>query len=137
MTYLGSRIWRGGIDSMDAYKNSYRITTKTQQVLHPLKTLMFADCAMGKIKKGVPYLIEYSFAEPPHPVVNGEPFTKVFMSPSIHFRHRQRANVAWADGHIDSRNIGLFDDDNIYGIKSREVMLGWFETIDNSLFDLK
>ena len=137
MTYLGSTIWQGGVSSMAAYKNSYRLTTKTQQVQHLWKTLMFADCAMGKIKNGVPYLIEYSFAEPPHPVVNGEPLAKVFMSPSIHFRHRERANLAWADGHIDSRNIGPFDDDNIYGVKSSEVMLGWFDPIDNNLFDLK
>jgi prepilin-type processing-associated H-X9-DG protein/prepilin-type N-terminal cleavage/methylation domain-containing protein len=130
MTYLGSGLWQTGLD----FKEMYRQTTRMLKISKPDKTLMFADCAMS-LEKGS--YIEYSFAEPPYFVMNGQLFTGMYTSPSIHFRHRNRANIGWADGHIDSRRMAKFKGKNYYGVESTGMKLGWFEPIDNSLFDLK
>jgi len=133
MTYIGSRIWEGGYEDEQC-----RVTTRDFEVRRPAETLMFADSAMAKLDSGRPYYLEYSFAEPPYFVSNGEPATSWgYASPSIHFRHRGKADIGWTDGHTDSREMADFDGINIYGVKSSDMMLGWFEPIDNSLFDLK
>jgi prepilin-type processing-associated H-X9-DG protein len=102
---------------------------------------MFADTAMANDRSspagGQGTLIEYSFAEPPFTVHNGRPVTEFYMSPSVHFRHRNRANVGWADGHIEPRPIAEFDSANAYGVDSDGMQLGWFEPVDNSPYDLK
>ena len=49
--------------------------------------------------------------------------------PTIHFRHRGRANVAWADGHVTSEALART------GGKWASRQLGWFGPDDNSLFD--
>jgi prepilin-type processing-associated H-X9-DG protein len=63
--------------------------------------------------------------------------TGSYMSPSIHFRHDRRANICWADGHTDSRPMADYKKDNVYGIDSARMNLGWFEPVDNTLFDLE
>jgi prepilin-type processing-associated H-X9-DG protein len=95
---------------------------------------MFADTAMSNDGRT---LIEYSFAEPPFTVSKGRAVTSFYMSPSIHFRHKARANVGWADGHIEPHRMAEFDDKNVYGADSAEMNLGWFEPIDNTPFDLE
>ena len=95
---------------------------------------MFADTAIANDQR---YLIEYSFAEPPFTVRNGLPVTEFYMSPSIHFRHRTQANIGWADGHIDRRRLAKCKGKNAYGIDSIDMMLGWFDPVDNSAYDLK
>ena len=92
-------------------------------VAHPAATVMFADAAylQGNGKKAK--LIEYSFAEPPQFAGGGTPW------PTIHFRHRGRANVAWADGHVTSEALART------GGKWTAYALGWFGPDDNSLFD--
>jgi prepilin-type processing-associated H-X9-DG protein len=50
--------------------------------------------------------------------------------PSIHFRHRGHANVAWCDGHISAERMTLSD-----GPSMEEFEIGWFGPPDNSLFD--
>jgi len=133
MTYIGSRVWEGSYED-----ELCRITTRDFEVRCPTKTLMFADTAMAKLDNGRPYYLEYSFAEPPYFVVNGEPCVEWgYASPSIHFRHRGRANIGWTDGHIDAREMADFEGVNAYGVKSADMMLGWFEPIDNSQFDLE
>jgi len=133
--YLGSRQWQ-----VSQYKTLLDIeragweTTKTTEVKRPSETLMFADAAMSNRKS---YLMEYSFAEPPFYVYKGRPVTSFYLSPSIHFRHRGRANIGWADGHIDSRQMAQFDKSNVYGVDSAIMKLGWFEPVDNTLFDLE
>lgn len=133
MTYIGSRIWEGSYED-----ERCRVTTKDCEVGSPAKTLMFADTAMAKLDNGKPYYLEYSFAEPPYFVVDGKPAVDWgYASPSIHFRHRHRANIGWADGHIDAREMADFDGVNFYGVKSADMMLGWFEPLNNSQFDLE
>ena len=129
MVYIGSRIWEVG------YEDEYcRLATRDSEVKKPAETLMFADSAM--IRDG--HYIECSFAEPRYFVVNREP---VFNSgwqplPTIHFRHRGQGNVAWVDGHVTSEKIATNDELNAEGMRSANYNVGWFEPIDNSLFDL-
>lgn len=134
MTYIGSRLWQGGKDSVQAWKDAYAATTRMTEVAAPGQTLMFADTAMAN---GSTSFIEYSFAEPPFTVQNGQPVTEFYMSPSIHFRHRDQANIGWSDGHIEPRRMAPFDENNIYRVNSAEMNLGWFAPLDNSAFDLK
>ena len=96
---------------------------------------MFADTAMAKPN----YHMEYSFAEPRYFVLNGIPVTTSGWnpSPSIHFRHRGLANIGWADGHVTSEKMARYDGTNFDGLKPANMDLGWFEPLDNSLFDLK
>ncbi len=124
MFYVGSRIWEG--DSDENCKKPVR----NVEVASSAQTVMFADCAMAKADRGKPYYLEYSFAEP---LFNGWGYAW----PSIHFRHRGRANVGWADGHTSSETMTDFNIVIYDGINSSDVMLGWFGPLDNSLFDLK
>jgi prepilin-type N-terminal cleavage/methylation domain-containing protein/prepilin-type processing-associated H-X9-DG protein len=132
MAYLGSRLWQSGYSFGDA--ESYARTTLVSEVARPSETLMFADTAFYQQSK---YLIEYSFAEPRYWVSDGQVLTNSFPQPSIHFRHKGRANVGWADGHSGSREMGDFYGDNECYADFASMNLGWFEPIDNSLFDLK
>jgi len=137
MAYIGSRLWESGITTMAAYKAAYARTTRVTEVARPSETLMFADCAMSWLDNGRARYLEYSFAEPPFTVYNGKPMTSFYLSPSIHFHHRDWANIGWTDGHIDSRRMAEFKDSNVYGVNSADMKLGWFEPIDNTPFDLK
>ena len=92
-------------------------------VAHPAATVMFADAAYLQGNGAKAKLIEYSFAEPPQFAGGGTPW------PTIHFRHRGRANVAWADGHVTSETLART------GGKWASRQLGWFGPDDNSLFD--
>jgi prepilin-type processing-associated H-X9-DG protein len=134
MTYLGSRLWQSGISSVQAWKEAYASTTRMTEIASPGRTLMFADTAMAKDRK---HLIEYSFVEPPFMVYNGRPETGFYLSPSIHFRHRNRANVGWADGHVEPRKLATFEDENVYGVDSAGMNLGWFDPVNNTPFDLE
>jgi prepilin-type N-terminal cleavage/methylation domain-containing protein/prepilin-type processing-associated H-X9-DG protein len=134
MTYIGSRMSQGAAGSVQAWKDSYAMTARMTEVATPAQTLMFADTAMANDQKT---LIEYSFAEPPFTVYNGRPVTDFYMSPSIHFRHRGQANVGWVDGHIEQRRPACFGKKNAYGVNSMDMSLGWFEPVNNTLFDLQ
>ncbi len=134
MTYIGSRLWKSGLKTEKDWIDAYAGTTCLGEIRKPAKTLMFSDTAMANDGDS---LIEYSFAEPPFAVQNSIPVTGFYMSPSIHFRHKNNANTGWADGHVGNREIAPLSDTNAYGIKSSDLDLGWFDPIDNSLFDLK
>jgi len=129
MTYIGGRLGQSGI----SFNESCRLTVRSSAIRRPSQVLMFADCAMAN---GGDNLIEYSFAEPPFMVYQDKPLTSFYMSPSIHFRHREHANIGWTDGHIDSREMANYDGKNVYGVNSADMKLGWFEPIDNTPFDL-
>lgn len=134
MTYLGSRLWQSGINNEQAWRDAYAHTTQITDIKVPGKTLMFADTAMVNADK---YYIEYSFAEPPFTIQNGRVVTSFYMSPSIHFRHENKASIGWVDGHISECPIADLDDINAYGINSFDMKIGWFEPINNSMFDLE
>jgi len=129
MIYIGSKIWTSGYE--DA---SCKDTAREAGIARPSLTLMFADTAAIHKKE----LIEYSFAEPRYFIAVGKPVTDAWNpEPSIHFRHRRRANIAWADGHADSEKIAKSDVTNQDGTKPEKMNIGWFEPMDNSMFDLK
>jgi prepilin-type processing-associated H-X9-DG protein len=130
MAYLGSRLWDAGAQT----DRAYTCTTSMHEVRNPGQTLMFADAAMAN---GGPSLIEYSFAEPPFTVYDGQVMTDFYMSPSIHFRHRRQANVGWVDGHAGSERMASLSLSNAYGVDSSAWELGWFAPVDNTLFDLR
>ncbi|MHC4741403.1 MAG: prepilin-type N-terminal cleavage/methylation domain-containing protein [Planctomycetota bacterium] len=133
MTYIGSRSWNG-VDGPDAFRLSYERTTRTTEIAKPVRTLMFADTAMSN--DGISYM-EYSFAEQPFMVYGGKVLDGMYMSPSIHFRHKDRANVGWVDGHVDGRKMATVENANVYGVDSAAMKLGWFDPVDNTLFDLE
>jgi len=134
MGYLGSRLWDAGLTGPQAFQQAYARTTRTAEVASPGRTLMFADTAMANDGAS---LIEYSFAEPPFAVFAGQVMTDLRMSPSLHFRHGDAANVGWADGHADAQSMAELDTVNVYGADSAALRLGWFTPADNTPFDLR
>jgi prepilin-type processing-associated H-X9-DG protein len=135
LTYIGSRLWdKTTYAGKWGYKEAYRKSTKTSELANPTQTLMFADTAIST--DGV-NLIEYSFAEPPFAVIAGQLRADMLMSASIHFRHLGHANVVWSDGHVDGRARSPVNAINAYGVDSSSMGLGWFEPVDNTMFDLR
>ncbi len=120
------------------YRNSgvrkYQEASLISEICQPSRTILLADTAMVTNPSGRMY-IEYSFVEPPHPVTVSGVNSNMWMSPSIHFRHRNSANVAWCDGHVTSEKMS-FSRQNIYMVDGKSVSLGWFGPQDNSLFDI-
>lgn len=101
---------------------------RTHAVKKPLQTIMFADVAFASDT-----LIEYSFAEPRYHPEN----PRFRADPSIHFRHRGRANVGWVDGHVDASRMTFTHSSGFYPVKPERYGIGWFgESDDNRLFDL-
>jgi prepilin-type processing-associated H-X9-DG protein len=93
---------------------------------------MFCDTALSQPYGNKPeYLIEYSFAHAYHWVFNaGEESGSRVQYPSIHFRHRGKANVVWCDGHLTSEEMATEAEKHF-----TRIDLGWFGPDDNSLFD--
>lgn len=133
MTYLGSRLWDQNTRNVEQFQRVYTHTTRIQEVANPPETLMFADTAMAT---GPDNLIEYSFAEPPFAVLGGVQLSDFYMSPSLHFRHRDYVNIGWVDGHATAKPMASLDMINAYGAASSALQLGWPAPVDNSLFDL-
>jgi len=128
--YIGSVIW-----SNEYEDESLETAAKNTNVRQSSQTLMFADTAMAQSD----YYTEYSFAMPRYFVANGEPVINTGWDPdpSIHFRHRNQANIGWVDGSVDSKKMGKFEGTNKAGIKMKDMKLGWFQPMSNKMFDLK
>jgi prepilin-type processing-associated H-X9-DG protein len=131
-TYIGSQIWQIGYENHGC-KESARLSG----LRRPQETLLFSDTAMAKQIDGSACLIMYPFAEPRFFVINRKPEPAWAPSPSIHFRHRKYADIVWADGHVDGRKMGEYDEKNNDGTEASAFHIGWFEPMDNSLFDLE
>jgi prepilin-type processing-associated H-X9-DG protein len=130
--YVGSRIWYSGLETPDS-STSMKLT----DIQQPASTLLFTDTAFVINISLEPAFIRYAFAEPRYFVVDKEPTSAWSPAPSIHFRHRGRACIAWADGHADAKKTAHYDGTNEDGTRPADFDLGWFEPMDNSLFDLK
>src|SRR5690242_6758128 len=99
------------------------------QIHRPAEKIAFADAAMADSPSS---LVEYSFLEPPLFLYGGIGYPS---SPSMHFRHRRRANVAWADGHVTAERYQWTNPSpNGYGADNVKFLLGFFGPADNSLF---
>jgi hypothetical protein len=125
-------VWESGLETPDSSK-----TAKLTEIRQPQATILFADTAFVKQINSGPTLIRYPFIEPRWFVVDKEPSPVWDPAPSIHFRHRKRACTAWVDGHADNQEITPNDGVNDDGTRPSEYNIGWFEPMDNSLFDLK
>jgi prepilin-type processing-associated H-X9-DG protein len=130
--YVGSQIWRVGYEG-----GGCRESARLSSIRRPQETLLFSDTAMAKRVDGTFCLIEYPFAEPRFFVLNQQEQGAWSPFPSIHFRHRRSSNIVWADGHTDGRKMGRHDGLNRDGTRSSFYQVGWFEPLDNSLFDLE
>jgi prepilin-type processing-associated H-X9-DG protein/prepilin-type N-terminal cleavage/methylation domain-containing protein len=130
MTYIGSKLCRASMPMKQKYAETARLT----EIKKPAATVMFTDTAFYQDNQ---YLIEYSFAEPPNLVVNGKLHTELFATPSIHFRHYGFANVGWADGHVEAKPMANMQGQAGYDSASAKMNIGWFEPVDNTLFDLE
>ena len=130
--YVGSRIWYSGYEKPDSSESM-----KLTEIRQPQATLLFTDTAMARYIDTKPVLIRYAFADPRYYVIDTEPATAWTSTPSIHFRHRRRACIVWADGHADDKKTGHYDGINDDGSRPSDFNVGWFEPMDNSPFDLK
>jgi prepilin-type N-terminal cleavage/methylation domain-containing protein/prepilin-type processing-associated H-X9-DG protein len=93
---------------------------RPEEITRPSTTVMFCDAAFAQYNAGQSVLIEYSFAEPDEflsasRVMYGQPV------PSIHFRHRNRANVVWCDGHATAETMTKSDNST-----DQKFLVGWF-----------
>ena len=122
--YLGSSTADDGWTF--AWQSSVR-TAKQAQVKRSSEKIAFADAAFVN-----PGLIEYSYLEPP--VTYYTTFGPYDNTPSIHFRHRGRANIAWADGHVTAEKYEWTVPTNYYGGNNKAALIGWFGPHDNTLF---
>ncbi|MGI6494656.1 MAG: DUF1559 domain-containing protein [Kiritimatiellia bacterium] len=101
-------------------------------IADPANTAMFADAAYLRPggKKGRDSLIEYSFIEPYHWVFAPGTESSAVSEPTVHFRHRNHANVVWCDGHV-----GAVKMENLPAKRYVRARLGWIGPDDNSLMD--
>ena len=127
---IGSRTYQFGY-SAKAMERSMR----AGEIKKPYAKIMFADVATLQGFKSR-YLIETSFIEPPHSVQVEWGSSMVsessyHSSPTVHFRHSGKSNVAWADGHISS-------EERSFSTLSEKLLndydLGWFGPDNNSMF---
>ncbi|KPK78920.1 MAG: hypothetical protein AMJ81_14380 [Phycisphaerae bacterium SM23_33] len=132
--YVGSQFWKYGF-----YHNSpgQRLGAPAGQIRHPAETVMFSDAAMPQALGGRPVYVEESFCYCPFGLDHKGSVTAAFpRQPSIHFRHLDRVNVGWCDGHVADRDDFRSIPSNVYGANPQQMMVGWFGPNDNSLFDL-
>lgn len=135
---VGSRFyWPGWRSDELAAGAQFLLGWPASRVRRPAATIMFTDAALQQYHTLGNYMIEYSFSEPPWSVDatihgpverRGEPAIWWLSTPSIHFRHRGAANVAWCDGHVSAERRTHEKGD------SGSVQLGWFGELDNAAF---
>jgi len=136
---VGSRFYAAGWSLAELSAGAqFELGWWTSRLARPGATVMFTDSALRQQHSALgAYLIEYSFCEPPWSVEatpagpverRGDPALWWLATPSIHFRHQQRANVVWCDGHASAerRAHGKAD--------SAAWNLGWFGALDNRAF---
>jgi prepilin-type processing-associated H-X9-DG protein len=101
------------------------------ELARPAETAMFADGAID-IGGG---LAEYGFMEPPPAVAARIPGASV-LDPVIHFRHHERANVVFVDGHVRSLPLVLSTENSaVYpGAAPAAHGLGWFGPVVGRTF---
>lgn len=125
--YLGSSMMLAS-GSMSAVKldTDFGNRPARMAMIHsPARTICFTDAAIAN-----PNLVEYSFAEPPLQSDGSQ------STPSIHFRHHGRANIAWLDGHVSSEEMTwTYPVGPPYFGDNEKMSLGFFGPKDNSLFD--
>lgn len=92
------------------------IPEKPLNIPHPATTLMFATTAFARSGG----LQEYAYAEP-FEFTGGEGEAQ----PSVHFRARGRALIAWCDGHVTAELPSKIGGPNFYGGDNAKFQIGW------------
>lgn len=96
-------------------------------VARPGRTVMFTDTALPNAK-GVQ---EYPFSEP-WQWTDYAGRLRGALTPSVHFRHAGRANVAWCDGHVTAEEPTRLGGTNRYGGSGAKWLVGWFGPEDDN-----
>jgi len=127
-TYIGSstgvpRASAGVVGLFQYESRVVNLPAKLSMLRKSSETIIFTDSAIAN-----PNLIEYSFIESPGSSGGSK-------SPSIHFRHRGKANVGWGDGHVSSETLAWTADRNVYGAENARFNLAFFGPRNDSLFD--
>jgi prepilin-type N-terminal cleavage/methylation domain-containing protein/prepilin-type processing-associated H-X9-DG protein len=122
---VGGRIWRGG-NTAEAFDSS----SAESEIGKPAETAMFAD---GALDVGTP--VEYAFLTPPPAVAARIPDAYV-LDPSVHFRHQQRADVSFVDGHTRSlpQALSVSRSPAYPRAKPQERGIGWFGPTEGDTF---
>jgi prepilin-type processing-associated H-X9-DG protein/prepilin-type N-terminal cleavage/methylation domain-containing protein len=105
--------------------------TSEAELQEPAEIAMFAD---GAIDIGTG-LAEYGFMEPPPAVAARIPGAHV-LDPPIHFRHQERANVVFVDGHVRALPRALSAETSAAypGAAPAAHGLGWFGPVTGQTF---
>ncbi len=121
----------GRYDTMD-WMDGPTHTARINQIRRPAEKVLFADAAF--LMGSPPTYIAYSFIDPPKKTPSPDP------DATIHFRHGGRANVAWADGHVDSQSRALSKpymyNPQVTAAVAGRMDIGWFGPDDTRLFEL-
>ncbi len=116
---VGSRSYKTSLGA-----DPFRLSMKTTEITNPALKVMFTDTAFLVIWP-YEYLIEYSFCEPPLDIW-GWPTI-----PSIHFRHLDKANIVFCDGHVSSEPMSFTLEEQP---EWKNYKIGWFGPKDNRYF---
>jgi prepilin-type N-terminal cleavage/methylation domain-containing protein/prepilin-type processing-associated H-X9-DG protein len=136
--YIGSStdviaVQQAGLNPTKWDQRIGNVPAKASMIAHPSAKIAFADTAMAL---GGGAMIEYSFVEPPTSLLwSATSINWLTTSPSIHFRHSGRANIAWADAHVTAERLEWTYPTNVYGADNQKAKLGFFGPRDDSLFD--
>jgi prepilin-type N-terminal cleavage/methylation domain-containing protein/prepilin-type processing-associated H-X9-DG protein len=132
--FVGSRCWDPQYGFSDA---GYSACARLIEFDHSSETVAFTDTALAqRTAGGEHYIIEYSFVQTPWFMSGGQPAPGWGRpTPSIHFRHGGKTNIAWLDSHVSSREMDFTTPGNAYGGDNALWNLGWFNPDDFTLFD--
>lgn len=99
-------------------------SARAATVEDPARTIMFGSTAYARSGG----LQEYPFVEPPFHVNTRDGTTRATrFSPTLHFRARGKAMVAWVDGRVSLESPAVGEHGhNPHGGDSRAESLGWF-----------
>ena len=123
--YVGGRgdLFDIGFDPNSA---THSLSLNDHQAWNLSKLVMFSDTAMPRATPQGQAIAEYSFTEPPYWESPPGTVTSVESSPSTHFRHNDRANVIWCDGHASREKMSYTSSLNVYGGDNNKFKVGWF-----------
>ena len=101
-------------------------SVKLAAVKRPSKTIIFGDNArtsMGPFTYDPPQYV---------PLMNckKKPDGTEYTTGTTHFRHSEKANIAWVDGHVTSEHVGELNTDDI----SQENLIGFVGVDDQDFY---
>jgi prepilin-type N-terminal cleavage/methylation domain-containing protein/prepilin-type processing-associated H-X9-DG protein len=126
--YIGGRVDMFGLTPANATRS---LSLNDNKAWNLSKFAMFADCAIPSGSS----IVEESFIYPPFWQLNPDPtpVSNIPTDPTVHFRHNDRANVVWCDGHASSEKMSFTTPSNSYGGDNNKYKVGWFgPRVDNA-----